>query len=50
MKNTFADIALPCLALLAALALFGVFVWFAGVSPVQVWTLLFKGALVSFGL
>jgi simple sugar transport system permease protein len=28
----------------AALLLFGVFVWFAGVEPVEVWLLLFKGA------
>ena len=31
-------------AIAAALLLFGVFVWFAGVSPVEVWLLLFKGA------
>ena len=28
----------------AALLLFGVFVWFGGVSPVEAWALLFKGA------
>lgn len=44
MKDTLTDIALPVAAIAAALALFGVFVWFAGVSPVEVWFLLFKGA------
>jgi simple sugar transport system permease protein len=38
------NIALPVLALAGALLLFGVFVWFAGKSPVEAWTLLFKGA------
>ena len=36
--------ALPVLALTGALLLFGVFVWFAGVNPLEVWFLLFKGA------
>jgi ABC-type uncharacterized transport system permease subunit len=35
---------LPTAAIAAALLMFGVFVAFAGVSPVQVWVLLFKGA------
>jgi simple sugar transport system permease protein len=35
---------LPAGALAAALALFGLFVWFGGHSPVEAWTLLFKGA------
>jgi ABC-type uncharacterized transport system permease subunit len=35
---------LPTGALVAALALFGLFVWFGGYSPVQTWTLLFQGA------
>ena len=35
---------LPVMALVAALLLFGVFVWFGGQSPVEVWTLLFRGA------
>ena len=35
---------LPAGALVAALALFGVFVWFGGHSPVQAWVLLFQGA------
>ena len=38
------DILLPTAAIAAALALFGVFVAFAGVSPVDVWVILFKGA------
>jgi simple sugar transport system permease protein len=38
------DLLLPSAAILAALALFGVFVSFAGVSPVEVWLILFKGA------
>ena len=38
------DIGLPVFAIVMALLLFGVFVWFAGVSPVEVWVLLFKGA------
>lgn len=44
MRDTLTDIALPVAAIAAALALFGVFVWFAGVNPVEVWFLLFKGA------
>ncbi|WP_293187954.1 hypothetical protein [Ottowia sp.] len=43
MKDTLTDIALPVAAIAAALLLFGVFVWFAGVSPLEVWFLLFKG-------
>ncbi len=35
---------LPLLALLGGLALFGVFVWVGGYDPLQVWTLLFRGA------
>ena len=44
MHNKLKDIFLPIAAIAAALLVFGVFVWFAGVSPVQVWVLLFKGA------
>ena len=44
MRNTLFDLGLPMLAIAVALALFGVFVSFAGVSPVEVWVLLFKGA------
>lgn len=36
--------ALPILAMAGALLMFGVFVWFGGHDPVQVWVLLFKGA------
>jgi simple sugar transport system permease protein len=44
MRNTLSAIALPAGAMLAALLLFGVLVWFAGVSPLDVWLTLFKGA------
>ncbi len=37
-------VVLPVLALAGGLALFGLFVWFGGHDPVQVWTLLFRGA------
>ncbi len=36
--------ALPALALAGALLLFGVFVWFGGHDPLEVWKLLFVGA------
>jgi len=36
--------ALPLLALVGSLLLFGVFVWVGGHDPVEVWTLLFVGA------
>ena len=35
---------LPLLALAGALLMFGVWVWFGGHDPLQVWTLLFAGA------
>lgn len=38
------DIGLPVAALAAALLLFGGFVWLGGASPVETWTILFKGA------
>jgi simple sugar transport system permease protein len=38
------DIGLPIGALVAALLLFGGFVWLGGASPVEAWTILFKGA------
>lgn len=44
MRGTLNDIALPVMAIVAALLLFGLFVWFAGVNPLDVWWLLFKGA------
>ena len=45
MQKAIADaLLLPIGALIAALLLFGVFVWFGGVSPIEMWALLFKGA------
>src|SRR4029453_8971970 len=44
MRDLVNDVALPVLSIAAALLLFGVFVWFAGGSPVDVWITLFKGA------
>ena len=44
MRQTLTNIALPTGAIAAALLIFGVFVWFAGVNPVDVWVILFKGA------
>jgi len=38
------DVCLPVGALAAALLLFGGFVWLGGASPVETWTILFKGA------
>ncbi|MDA7419023.1 ABC transporter permease [Xenophilus arseniciresistens] len=44
MNSLARDIGLPLAAIAAALLLFGIFVSFAGVDPVEVWVLLFKGA------
>ena len=44
MRNALKETLLPTVAIAAALLLFGVFVWFAGASPLDVWVLLFKGA------
>src|SRR5215207_7148877 len=44
MRPLIKEALLPIAAIAAALLLFGVFVWFAGISPVEVWLLLFKGA------
>ncbi len=44
MRAAFTDTLLPIAALLASLLLFGLFVWLGGVSPVETWALLFKGA------
>jgi len=44
MRDTVLDIVLPVAALVAALLLFGLFVWLGGTSPVETWMLLFKGA------
>lgn len=44
MRHTLVDIALPVAAMVAALALFGLFTALAGVNPLDVWRLLFMGA------
>src|SRR3954462_13425191 len=44
MRHALKEFALPVFAIAAALLLFGVLVAFAGVSPVDVWVTLFKGA------
>ncbi|MBC7435198.1 MAG: ABC transporter permease [Bdellovibrionales bacterium] len=44
MRQTLTHIALPTGAIALALLIFGVLVWFAGVNPVDVWVILFKGA------
>lgn len=38
---------LPILALLTSLVLFGIFVWFAGANPIEVFGLMYKGAFGS---
>jgi len=43
-QETGEAIALPVLALSGGLLLFGVFVWFGGHDPIEVWKLLFVGA------
>jgi simple sugar transport system permease protein len=42
--DTLEAIALPLMAMLGALLLFGAFIWVGGKDPVQAWALLFKGA------
>ncbi len=44
MRQTLDSVLLPVAALVGALLLFGVFVRLGGVSPVETWALLFKGA------
>ncbi len=44
MRQSFAEALLPVAALVAALLLFGGFVWLGGASPVETWEILFKGA------
>src|SRR3954462_12810220 len=44
MHRSVVDTLLPIGALIGALLLFGLFVWLGGVSPVETWVLLFKGA------
>src|SRR6218665_354198 len=42
--DTLEAIALPLLAMGGALLLFGAFIWAGGKSPVEAWTLVFRGA------
>ena len=44
MRSAAFDVLLPVGALLAALLLFGLFVWAGGTSPVETWQILFLGA------
>src|SRR5213083_3019515 len=44
MRQSIAEALLPVAALSAALLLFGLLVWLGGVSPVETWAILFKGA------
>jgi general nucleoside transport system permease protein len=44
MHKLFSDMVLPAGAIVTALLLFGLLVWFAGVNPLDVWVTLFKGA------
>ncbi len=44
LVTAFDSIVLPVLALAGAVLLFGGFVWLGGTSPIDTWTLLFKGA------
>src|SRR5436189_4975933 len=44
MRAGVTEALLPIAALLASLLLFGGFVWLGGASPVETWTILFKGA------
>src|SRR5436189_2845391 len=44
MRAGVTEALLPIAALLASLLLFGLFVWLGGASPIETWTLLFKGA------
>src|SRR3954447_18313247 len=44
MRKALAEAGLPVAALVASLLLFGLVVGLGGVSPIETWTLLFKGA------
>ncbi len=44
MRAALSEAALPVAALVAALLLFGLFVWLGGTSPIETWELLFNGA------
>src|ERR1700712_2338420 len=48
MPNWLKEASLPVIAISAALLVFGVMVWFAGVSPLDVWATLFQGAFGSW--
>jgi ABC-type uncharacterized transport system permease subunit len=48
MRAVLREAALPVAAIVAALGLFGIFVAFAGASPVEVWRTLFSGAFGSW--
>ena len=48
MRTTASDFGLPVFAITSALLLFGVFVWFAGINPVEMWLVLFQGAFGSW--
>ncbi|MDB5955744.1 ABC transporter permease [Ramlibacter sp.] len=48
MRAILREAMLPCAAIAAALGLFGIFVAFAGASPVEVWRTLFTGAFGSW--
>ena len=50
MPSALKEAALPVFAIAAALLLFGVFVWFAGASPLEVWVILFKGAFGDWSM
>jgi len=43
-RNAVESVVLPVAAMAGALLLFGLFIWFGGKSPIEAWTLLFKGA------
>jgi simple sugar transport system permease protein len=48
MRAILTEAALPVGALLAALLVFGLMVWLAGVDPLQMWYLLYKGAFADW--
>jgi ABC-type uncharacterized transport system permease subunit len=48
MPQALQEATLPTAAILAALGLFGLFVWFAGASPLEAWVILFQGAFGSW--
>ena len=44
MRDSVFDVLLPVGALVAALLVFGLFVWAGGTSPIETWEILFQGA------